>query len=301
MEMEETKQSPPAPYASAEDYAYCRALHRLHGRTYYFASRRFPEPMRSRVDAVYGFVREADEWVDNPGGKTPDESRALLRGFRQELLAGVQGQRPESPAMRAFCDTVCGSAMPLQEPMLFLDAMEMDLDKARYADYAELEDYMRGSAAAVGLMMTSVMGLEPDEDTHRRACCLGNAMQLTNFIRDVAEDWRRGRIYLPLEDLDRFKVSEKDIAERRFTPEMREMIAFQIDRARALYAESDPGIERIPSPGRLPVRIARVLYSRILDRLEAQDLNIFAGRARTSLAEKAAVALREIRRERQAL
>ncbi len=288
------------PFASPSDYAYCRRLHRRHGTTYYFASRRFPQPMRDRVDAIYGFVREADEWVDNPGAMSRDDSRRLLDRFRSGLIEGARGVRPSFPALRPFCDAMHACSIPIEEPLLFLDAMEQDLDQARYETYADLEVYMQGSAAAVGLMMTAVMGMRPDEDTRRRACCLGNAMQLTNFIRDVDEDLRRGRVYLPLEDLDRFGVSLAGLEARRFTPEVRDLVAFQASRARALYAESDPGIERIPRPGRLAVRIARVLYSRILDRLEDQDHNPFAGRARTTRTEKLKAAAVEAWRDRRA-
>lgn len=279
-------------FASQADYAECKALHRRFGTTYYFATKQFPREVQKATHAVYGFVRVPDEWVDNPGALTPSAQAALLQDWRKQLLEGVQGVRPKAGVMRAFVDTITERQIPVEEPLLFLDAMEMDLAKSRYDTYAELESYMRGSAAAVGAMMLAV--LEPrhkrkSDQQDEKLCAakaLGDAMQLTNFIRDVAEDAARGRVYLPLEDLDRFGVTENQILEARFDPRLERLVRFQIARARALYAKADIGIRLLDRPAQRAVLLARVLYSRILDRVEDQGANPFAGRARTSTPEK---------------
>lgn len=279
-------------FANSQDYAACEALHRRFGTTYFHSSRLFPRVIRRRVDAVYGFVRVPDEWVDNPGTLTAEEQAAHLAHFRQELIAGVAGQCPSQPVLRAFVDVMHQTKMDLSEPLCFLDAMAMDLTVRRYPTYADLHGYMRGSACAVGLMMCHVVGAPRTPSVIQAAMDLGEAMQLTNFLRDVGEDWQRGRLYLPLEDLARFRVTEEDIANGRTSEAWRELMAFEIARARHLYAQADPGIPALPGPMRRAVRMARVLYARILDRIEANQYDVFAHRARTSSTEKLGVAAR---------
>lgn len=280
-------------YASPADYQECRRLHRKFGTTYFFASRAFPRRIRQRVDALYGFVRVPDEWVDNPGPLTLTEQVSLLSDYRAQLVAGVQeGICPEHPVLRAFCDVVRDTGLGLDEPLLFLDAMAQDLTVTRYETYAELERYMRGSAAAVGVMMLSVLQAQRREGLIEAAKALGDAMQLTNFLRDVGEDLQRGRVYLPQEDMQRFGVTLAHLHEGVPTPEFCSLMRFEIERARALYAVADRGIDGLPSYAQRAVRTARVLYSRILDRIEDQSFDVFTSRARTSSSEKLLVATR---------
>jgi phytoene synthase len=283
-------------FASASDYAECRRLHRRFGTTYYFASRRFPSDVKRRTDALYGFVRVPDEWVDNPGSLSEDQVAEKLRGFRAEFLRGIEGVRPDHPVLRAFCDAVREAKIPVDEPLRFLDAMEQDLTVSSYATYEELRHYMRGSAVTVGLMMCHVLEVDVSPEIERAATALGEAMQLTNFIRDVREDARRSRIYLPQEDLASFGVSSLDIFSSNATDAFRNLIRFEIARARALYSESDEGIGRLPMENRRAVRLARVLYSRILDRIEAQGCDVFTKRARTSWMEKLIAGVGELAR-----
>lgn len=278
-------------FATEADYTVCRAIHRKYGTTYYFASRRFPRPVQRATDAVYGFVRVPDEWVDNPGAMLPDERLRLMDEFREELRAGLRGVRPSHPVMRAFVDTCCQVQMDPREPELFLDAMRADVTVARYATYEELRGYMRGSAVAVGLMMCSVLGAARTPEVVAGATALGEAMQMTNFLRDVGEDWQRGRVYLPAEDLHAFGVGEDALLAREVTPGFAALMEFEIDRTRALFAQADPAIELLPESMRFAVKLARVLYSRILDRIEDRGYDVFSGRARTSRMEKLRVAV----------
>lgn len=283
------------PFASWEDYEVCRRLHRAYGTTYYFASRRFPPQVRADVDALYGFVRVPDEWVDNPAGEPTPQIEARLGCFREEFVRGLRGARPASPVLRAFVDTMRRHDMSPDEPLLFLDAMQMDLTVTRYATYQDLREYMRGSAAAVGLMMCKILGVDETQPSLcNGAIALGEAMQLTNFLRDVREDYERGRVYLPQEDLDRFGVSESQIGRARVTPAFEELMKFEIARARGLYGQADEAISELPTGLALPVRLARVLYARILDRIERQEYDVFSRRARTTKPEKMWVAARLI-------
>lgn len=279
-------------YHDERDLSYCRRLHREYGKTYYYSTLRFPADVKWRVHGLYGFVRVADEWIDNPGSLSLAEQKAKLEEWRTMMNDGMAGIRPDHPAMRVFCDAARQTGMPMSEAHAFLDAMAMDLTKARYADYDELREYMRGSASAVGVMMCSMMGSPMDEDTMDRAMALGEAMQMTNFLRDIGEDFWRGRIYMPLEDLARFNVTEEDIAAGRITEGFLDLMRFEIDRTRRIYEYADPGIARLPAEVRKAVLLARILYSRILDRIEANSYDVFRYRARTSFAEKSHWAVR---------
>jgi len=277
-------------YATESDYAACAALLARHGTSYNFSAALFSREVRRRTTAVYGFVRVPDEWVDNSGGASLEEQRARLRAYREEFLAGLAGLRPAEPVLRAFCDVVMECNLSLDACLEFLDAMEMDLDVNRYATYEELQRYMSGSASAVGVMMCGVIGVTDPEQV-RGARILGEAMQLTNFIRDIGEDLGRGRIYLPEEHMARFGVSESQVLAREFNPSVRQLVQFEIDLARSLYSEADRAIRQLSGANRRAVMMARVLYSRILDRIEAQDCNVFAGRARTTSLQKIIAAI----------
>ena len=275
----------------AESYELCRQVQKAHSRTYYFSTQFFPPHVRPRVHALYAFMRYADEIVDNPGVTSLGEQLEGLRAFELETMAAVAGEPVANPVLRAYADTVRKSGIEPAHIAAFMESMKMDTRVFRYATYRDLEVYTYGSAAVVGLMMCRVLGVE-DRRADPHAEALGVAMQLSNFLRDMAEDWRRGRVYLPLEDLERFGYREGDLAagvvDGRFVALMR----FQIDRARELYAFSEEGIRYIPPGRRWPVVVARELYAGILGRIEARGYDVFSGRAETSRPRKLLVAAR---------
>lgn len=272
--------------ASRSDFSICTKLHRQYGTSYFLASRLFPAPLRLAVDAVYGFVRVPDEWVDNPGVLSVEDRRQLLKDWRDQLRMGYLGEKPEHPVLRAFVQTALTYEIPESEPLCFLDAMEQDLTVTRYSTYQELEQYMRGSAAAVGLMLLPVLGAPLTESRAKGATSLGNAMQLTNFIRDVQEDYSRGRIYLPREHWERFGLVETDFGRPSDLGKMKAYLCSEVERAQALYRAADGEIDQLPAEAQKAVRLARVLYSQILQRVAAKDYDVFQGRIRTSRAEK---------------
>ena len=275
----------------AESYELCRRVQMAHSRTYYFSTQFFPPHVRPRVHALYAFMRYADEIVDNPGVTSLEEQLAGLEAFERETMAAVAGEPVANPVLRAYADTVRRSGIEPAHIAAFMESMKMDTRVFRYPTYKDLEVYTYGSAAVVGLMMCRVVGAA-DRRADPHAESLGVAMQLSNFLRDVAEDWRRGRVYLPLEDLERFGYREGDLAagvvDERFVALMR----FQIDRARRLYAHADEGMVYIPRGRRWPVVVARELYAGILGRIEARDYDVFSGRAETSRPRKLFVAAR---------
>lgn len=274
-------------------YEHCRRVCRHYGKTYYFSTHFFPAAVRPAVHALYAWVRYPDEWVDNPGGLSVDAQRERLRQWRDATADALKTGRSDHPVLAAWADAARRHDVPAAYMRDFLDAMEMDLSERTYATFADLRRYTWGSACVVGLMMCHLLGAT-DPRARPHAADLGLAMQLTNFLRDVGEDWReRKRIYLPLEDLRRFGVSEGDIAAGRVTDNFCALVRFQADRARTLYASADVGMGYLPSDARLPVRLARVLYARILDKIEANDCDVFSRRARVPTWEKLAVLARE--------
>ncbi len=285
-------------FATAEDIRVCEDLQRQYGTTYYFASRLFPAEIRPHVASVYGFVRVPDEWVDNPEDNDASLKYAHLRGYREDLRRGYEGTCPTHPVLRAFIDTAMEFSIPLAEAEVFLDAMEMDIDTTRYATYSDLEGYMRGSAVAVANMMLSVLQVERSPEIDAAAAAMANAMQLTNFIRDIGEDFVRGRIYMPQEDLDRFGVSEEDFQRQNVSSSFVRLLEFEIQRARDLYSLADASIDDLPRGARAAVRAAGDLYKEILAEVEDNKFDVFTKRARTSKAKKLILAGKAILRAR---
>ncbi len=275
----------------AESYELCRLAQRAHSRTYYFSTQLFPPEVRPHVHALYAFMRYADEIVDNPGSTSRGEQLSALEAFEEETLAAVAGEGVPNPVLRAYANTVRERGIDREDIVAFMKSMKMDTRVFRYPTYGDLEAYTYGSAAVVGLMMCRVVGVADGRaDEHARA--LGVAMQLTNFLRDVREDWARGRVYLPLEDLRSFDYTEGDLGAGVVDERFVELMRFEIRRTRVLYEVADEGMAYIPRGRRFPVVVARELYAAILARIEAQGYDVFARRAETSRAGKLGVAAR---------
>ena len=275
----------------AESYELCRRAQRAHSRTYYFSTRLFPPEVRPHVHALYAFMRYADEIVDNPGATSFEAQLAALEAFEEETLAAVAGEEVPNPVLRAYANTVRVRGIAQDDIAAFIKSMKMDTHVFRYPTYEDLAVYTYGSAAVVGLMMCRVLGVV-DRRADLHAETLGVAMQLTNFLRDIGEDWRRGRVYVPLEDLERFGYDEEELADGVVDERFVELMRFEIGRTRRLYALADDGMDYIPRGRRFPVVVARELYAAILDRIEAQGYDVFARRAQTSRAGKLRVAAR---------
>ena len=277
--------------ALAQSYELCRRVQRSHSKTYYFSTRLLPPDVRPHVHALYAFMRYADEIVDNPGGTTPQEQLASLEAFEEETLAAVAGEDVPNPVLRAYAATARERGIEPENITAFMKSMKMDTSVSRYATYEDLKVYTYGSAAVVGLMMCRILGAT-DERAEEHAEALGVAMQLSNFLRDVSEDWGRGRVYLPLEDLKRFGYSDEDLGASIVNGRFVELMRFEIWRTRRLYAFADEGMGYIPRGRRYPVMVARELYAAILDHIEAQGYDVFSRRAQTSRLGKLRIAAR---------
>ena len=269
-------------------YERCRRLNAEHGRTYYLATLLLPPAKRPYVHALYGFARYADDLIDSLSDPSPE---ALLQ-WSGAALDGIRSGRTVDPVVLAMSDTLRRWDIPLAHVEAFLDSMRQDISVSSYPTYADLERYMYGSAAVIGLQMVPVLEPLPGHEDQARGCAraLGEAFQLTNFIRDVAEDLDRGRVYLPLEDLERFGLTRADLDRRVATPAIRALVAFECARAGRLYADAAPGVRLLHPTSRDCIRTALALYGGILDRVAAQGHDVFTGRAKVPLVRRLSVA-----------
>lgn len=276
-------------------YEICRRLNKAGGRTYYLATYFLPAWKRRHVHALYGFARYADDIVDSFSDVDASERAARLEAWSEQFLGGLDGAPVDDPVLPALLHTKRAFGLPTEHFGAFLSSMAADLTVDRYPTFDDLLGYMYGSASVIGLWMLPILELAPgvaEKPAAERAMDLGVAFQLTNFLRDVKEDWDRGRVYLPLEDLDRFGVSERHLAEGRLDDAWIELMRFEIARTRDLYRRADDGIAMLHPSSRPCIRTARTLYSEILDAIEAQGYDVFSSRARVSGRRKALVASR---------
>jgi phytoene synthase len=283
------------PRTLSAAYERCRQLHARHGRTYYLATLLLPRWKRRHVHALYGFTRYADEIVDDLDSTLDGPGQAAaLAAWGEGFFAGLRGAPVEDPVLPAVLHTVRAFDLDVADFERFLDSMAMDLTVDGYATYPDLLGYMEGSAAVIGTMMTPI--LEPADPVAARepARQLGLAFQLTNFIRDLAEDSRRGRVYLPAEDLDRFGVRRADLAAPATTPAVRDLIAFEIERARAHYRAAEPGIELLAPSSRPCIRVAFDLYGGILDEVERAGYQVLDRRVAVPRRRRLGVAGRQL-------
>jgi phytoene synthase len=304
-----TQHTPPAASLGTA-YESCRDLHRTHGRSYYLATRLLPAWKRRHVHALYGFTRYTDDIVDvdgDPASPRGTERARRLGQWAGQFYAAIDGaQAPADPILLAVQHTIATFGLPRANFDAFFASMRMDTHIRGYADYDALLEYMQGSAAVIGTMMLPIL-LAPDEGpgslsaaavtaAREPARQLGLAFQLTNFIRDVAEDLDRDRVYLPAADLDRFGVDRDDLAAPSASPAVRRLVAFEIERAREHYRNALPGLAMLPARSRRCVRLAYAVYGAILDRIEQLGCDVLAGRAVVPRRQRAAAVARELGR-----
>ena len=275
-----------------ESYERCRELNKRYGTTYYWSTYLLPKVKRHHVHALYGFCRYADDIVDDLGPAPTDERARALTDFGDRFFADLEAGASDDPVLKAVVHTVRAFDIDVECFRRFLRSMAMDLTVATYETWEDLLGYMDGSAAVIGEMMLPILEpLTTYEDALPHARDLGNAFQLTNFLRDVDEDLGRGRVYLPQEDIRKFGA-EQAIAERRCTPELVDLLRFEIARNRELYASADLGVGMLPPSSARCIAGARELYAGILERIEAAGYDVFSGRASVPTWRKLAVAAR---------
>jgi phytoene synthase len=281
----------PAPFGPSLTleacYSECGAITRRHSKSFSLSLRFLPAAKRRAVWAVYAFCRTADDIVDRAGA--PAARLAAIDAWEAELHAAYAG-RATNPIFVAFADAAVRFGVPLSAALDLLRGARMDVTVSRYASYAELRDYCYLVASTVGVLVTPILGAL-DGEAIGDAIALGHAMQLTNILRDVGEDARMGRVYLPADEMARFAYSEADLFAATVDKRFVELMRFQIERAHRLYRDAEPGIARLQPESRYTVRLALHLYRGILGAIEANRYDVFTKRAYVPVQTKILAAL----------
>ncbi len=242
---------------------YCQERAAQSGSSFYYSFLFLEPPRRQAITALYAFCREVDDVVD----ECPDAllARAKLGWWRNEVKA-LYEDHPTHPVTQALAASLKGFSLPQEQLLEIIDGMEMDLDNARYADFKALHLYCYRVASVVGLLAAEIFGYT-DRQTLKYAHDLGLAFQLTNIIRDVGEDARRGRIYLPQDELARFGVAEDELLQARYSDNFRQLMEFQVERATGLYQQA---FAQLPAADRKAQRaglIMAAIYRATLDEI----------------------------------
>ena len=284
-----TKPQPKRSLVSCpEAYEYCRQITAKYSKTFYLGTLLMSPEKRRAIWAIYVWCRRTDELVDGPESRftTPE----TLQHWEQQLESVFAGQPLEDPDV-ALVDTLQRFPIDIQPFRDMIAGQRMDLYRSRYESFEDLKLYCYRVAGTVGLMSSSVLGIDEGQNTapwnrliepyvpQEEAIALGIANQLTNILRDVGEDAQRGRIYLPLDELALFDYTEEDLFNGVIDSRWRKLMAFQIQRARKYFADAERGISYLNSDSRWPVWAALMLYQGILDVIEANDYDVFNQRA----------------------
>ena len=272
-------------------YSHCRAITRKYAKTFYMATRFLPYQKQRSIFAIYGLCRYLDNLVDDADDLIAKKKicmsdvESLLEKFRVRLISTYRGVEYSDPILIAFSDVLNSNKISIELPLTLLDGVKMDLTKERYETFDELYEYSYKVASVVGLMTSEVFGYS-DQKALNHAVELGIAMQLTNILRDIGEDLNRGRIYIPQEDLKTYGIDENELFDHNCSESFTQLMKFQIERARSYYHSSDQGIPMLNRDSRLPVILARENYSKILDKIEENQYQVFTKRAYLNSTEK---------------
>jgi phytoene synthase len=261
-------------------YRECGAITARHSKSFELASRLLPEPKRQAIRALYAFCRTVDDIVD---ASDAADRVAHLDAWRR--LCSNDSRPQDDPIAAAWADTLARYHIPRHYAVQLIDGVASDLSASRYETFDDLSTYCYGVASTVGLMSMYIVGFR-SMDAIPHAIKLGVALQMTNILRDVGEDYRKGRIYLPRDEMQRFGVGEADLGAGQVSGRWREFMRFQIDRTRQLYAESQAGIPMLDPDGQLAIAAASDLYRGILYAIERNDYDVFTRRASLSAWEK---------------
>ena len=274
-------------------FAYCESVTRAHARSFFFAARFLPAAKRRAIYPIYAFCRHVDDAVDEAGEASAESMRRVVEVWESRLRdvfgnkaeINSEGATDQDLVFIAWQDLLGRYRFDIEIPLDLVKGIVQDTEKNRFQSFDELYVYCYRVASTVGLMSAEILGYS-DSVALENAEALGIAMQLTNILRDVREDAERDRIYLPREDLDRFGVTEEQIREGRFDRNFRDLMKFEVERAREYYRKGNDGIRFLERDTRLTVDLASTVYSKILDVIESMDYNIFNRRAATSLSAK---------------
>lgn len=278
-------------------HRHCRRITRQHARSFYFSSFVLPTAKREAAYAIYAFCRHVDDTIDvacEQDTAAKAEALAALESDFDAMMAGDKVVIERLAFAPAFTRTVTSYGIPERLFRELIHGVGLDIGRVRVADDAELREYCYYVASVVGLVMARVFGLrDGDADGEACAIALGHAMQLTNILRDVAEDYARDRIYLPADRMKAHGLTENDLAAETACAALKRLVAELSMEARQLYTRAEHGIARLDDDGaQLAVWTMRHVYAGILDIIEARDWDVLSGRASTSGLQKLRLAWR---------
>jgi phytoene synthase len=277
----------------AAAYASCAEIAARHGKSYHLATRLLTPDRRPAVHALYAAARTADDLVDLPGADPAGDLAEWSRAVLTDLETGWS----DDPVRLALVDTYRRHDIAVEHLVDFLAAMTSDLDVAGYADLAALDRYMWGSASVIGLQVLPVLGTAPGvsrKEAEPYAIALGEAFQLTNFLRDVGEDVDRGRVYLPADLMAAHGVPREQLAEKRHDARFAALMREMVEVVRRRYDDAAPGTPLLAPESRDCVRAATALYGGILREIERSDYRVLDRRVSVSRPRRLAVFARRL-------
>lgn len=275
-------------------YNHCRLVTRSHAKTFYMATRFLPNHKQRSIFAIYALCRYLDDLVDEAEDLlykkklNVSDIQERLSHWQSNLDDTYRGVKQEHPVLIAFSDVLKRYDISIELPFMLMEGVASDLVKFKYKTFDELYNYSYKVASVVGLMTSEVFGYQ-DKSALNYAIDLGIAMQLTNILRDVAEDLDKGRVYIPIDELEEYGVNQENLFKKVYTPEFLKLMKFQVQRAREYYESADIGIPMLNTDSQLPVYLARYNYSRILDRIEENNYRVFEGRTYLNSTEKISI------------
>lgn len=275
------------------DLEFARDIHKRYGKSFYFGTKLMTPDFRDAICILYAFFRLPDEYIDTQYKDQKELALKKLSEWKENWGKCYRGEDyhatgDELKVLRSAKYIFDKYKIPFEYSEAFISAMIQDTSKTDYQTYKELEDYMYGSASVVGLMMVYIVA---DEDKKQAALeyaqALGEAFQMTNFLRDIFEDVKeRDRVYLPIEDMQKFGVTKQDLLNRNLNQNFIDLMKFEIERTQALYKKADLGLKFLPRREAKAIKVARVLYSKIIDKIESANYDVFSSRFHLSFFEK---------------
>ncbi|MBN1541739.1 phytoene/squalene synthase family protein [candidate division KSB1 bacterium] len=278
-------------------YEYARQVAAHYAKSFYFSARFLPKPKRLAVFALYGYCRYVDNLIDKPRNRNSDELVRELDYLTEEIHIAYRTGESEHPVISPFIHVAKRTGIPEIYPLDLLRGVKMDVEINRYQTFDDLYLFCYRVAGVVGLMMTHILGYR-DDNAFIYAEKLGIAMQLTNILRDIHEDEKMGRIYLPQDELLQFGLCDQDVSQKRISESFVEMMKFQVSRARSYYDQAQVGIPMLQTDSRFAIYAASRIYRGILDKIAQQNYNPFLGRAFVPQSKKMAILFQELTRTR---
>lgn len=273
-------------------FKYAREVTKSYAKSFYFANKLLPKEKQWETYGIYAYCRYVDNIVDRNRNRTASQLVDEIEYVREELKIAYKSGESEHPALTAFVHVAMKKNIPLKYPNYLIDGVLMDLRKNRYKNFDELYKYCFGVASSVGLMMSYVLGIS-DVKALKYAEKLGVGMQLTNILRDIKEDAEDDRIYLPLNELEEYGLSEEDILLNKYSEKFKQFVDYQIDRANKYYNEAQYGIKMLDKDSRFAIYAASKIYQSIHNKINEVENNSFLGRVYVTRFEKILILFNE--------